>query len=59
MIPTVEEWTQWVNESSAQTALTLRRHALTHFAQSLQSQAWAVLIGVADRVLAERRIQFR
>jgi hypothetical protein len=47
-----------MQKASPYEALKLRQHAIICLAQNLQNQRWGVLIGIAERVLRERGIQF-
>lgn len=57
-IPTIEKWAEMMQKSSSDDALKLRRHALSCLSQNVQNQRWGVLVGIAERVLGEREIQF-
>jgi len=58
-IPNVEVWTGWINEAPPDTALKLRQHAIGCLAQSIQNQRWGVLIGIAEGILSQRKIDFQ
>jgi hypothetical protein len=58
-VPGVEEWTEHVNAASTEELLRLRQHALGCLAQNIKNQRWGVLVGIAERVLTDRNVQYQ
>jgi len=57
-IPSIHEWTKWMNEAPADQAVGLLRHAHSCLSQNVQNQQWGVLIGIAEDILKARSIQY-
>jgi hypothetical protein len=54
-VPTVEEWTQWMQDAQPDEALKMLAIVQARLAQN---QRWGVLIGIAQNILRERGIPF-
>jgi len=58
-VPTKEEWAAQIREATPEDALRLLDYANFCLARNVQDQRWGLLIGIAERILRERRIRFQ